>query len=298
MRVFVAVAEEESFARAARRLRLSAPAVTRAIAALEERIGVRLLHRTTRVVRVTEAGARFVTDAARVLADVDEAERGAAGVQHGLRGALTVTAPSLFGRIHAAPVLLEFLERHPEVTGRGVFVDRVVDLVEEGIDVAIRIARLGDSALAAVRVGAVRRVVCASPAYLKKSAKLATPRDLAKHDAIAFAAAAEQADWTFGAGASQVTARPRTRLVVNSSDVAIDAALAGAGVIRALSYQVASQVRDGALVIVLAKFEPPEVPVHVVHAEGRRATTRVRAFVDFAVPRLRAALAPASPSGP
>jgi len=290
MRIFVAVAEAESFSGAARRLRLSAPAVTRAVAGLEERLGVRLLHRTTRIVRVTEAGERFLRDAARVLADVDEAELSASRIQHGLRGPLAITAPALFGRLHVAPVLLDFLGRHPDVTGRALFVDRVVDLVDEGIDVAVRIARLADSALSAVRVGAVRRVVCASPEYLRRSAALRSPRDLAKHDGIGFVPSMGEPDWAFRVKSSRVSAPPRTRLLVNGAEAAVEAAVAGFGVVRALSYQVAAHVRDGSLVIVLSAFEPPELPVHVVHAQGHRATTRVRAFVDFAVPRLRAAL--------
>jgi DNA-binding transcriptional LysR family regulator len=289
MRTFVAVAEERSFAAAGRRLRASAPAVTRAVAALEARVGARLLHRTTRVVRVTEIGRRFLRDAKRILSAVDEAEASASGAHAALRGPLSVTAPVMFGRIHVTPVLLDFLSAHPDVTARAMLVDRVVDLVEEEIDVAVRIAELGDSTLSAVRVGSVRRVVCASPDYLRKGPKLKTPRDLPRHESIGFQPALGWPDWRFK-NLPETATRPRARLLVNNADVAIDFAVAGRGLVRTLSYMVARHIREGSLTVVLPTFEPPPIPVHVVHGEGRRASARVRAYVDFASERLRAAL--------
>jgi DNA-binding transcriptional LysR family regulator len=285
MRVFVAVAEEQGFASAARRLAMSAPAVTRAVAALEERIGTRLLHRTTRIVRLTEAGDRFLADCKRILGEIAEAEVSAAGSHAEPRGHLGVTAPVMFGRMHVAPVILEFLALHPRVTARMLFLDRVADLIDEGLDVAVRIAHLPDSSLHAVRVGAVRRVVCASPEYLAARGTPRVPADLSQHDAIAFSLGAASEEWSFASGE---TFGPPARLVVNSNDVAIAAAAAGRGVARVLSYQIAPELRSGKLQIVLAEFEPPPIPISVVYAEGRRAAAKVRAFVDFAVERLRA----------
>ena len=285
MRVFVAVAEEQGFAPAARRLAMSAPAVTRAVAALEERIGTRLLHRTTRIVRLTEAGGRFLADCKRILGEIEEAEASAAGSHAEPRGQLAVTAPVMFGRMHVAPVVLEFLALHPRVTARMLFLDRVADLIDEGLDVAVRIAHLPDSSLHAVRVGSVRRVVCASPEYLAARGAPRVPADLSQHDAIALSLGAASEEWSFASGE---TFGPPARLVVNSNDVAIAAAIAGQGVTRVLSYQIASELHAGRLQVVLADFEPPAIPVSVVYAEGRRAAAKVRAFVDFAVERLRA----------
>jgi DNA-binding transcriptional LysR family regulator len=288
MRAFVAVAEAQGFAAAARRLAMSPPAVTRAIVALEDRIGTRLLHRTTRTVRLTEAGTRFLADCKRILGELDEAEASAAGSHAEPRGRLAVTASVMFGRLYVAPVVLDFLALNPRVTARTLFVDRVVDLVDEGLDVAVRIAHLPDSSLTALRVGAVRRVVCASPDYL---ARRGTPRrldELAQHDAIVFSPAEAAEDWSFGAGSPGETVRPPARLIVNSAEVAIAAAAAGHGITRVLSYQAAAEVRAGRLAIVLAALEPPAIPISVVYPEGRRAAAKVRAFVDFAVARLRA----------
>jgi DNA-binding transcriptional LysR family regulator len=285
MRIFVAVAECAGFAAAGRQLKLSPPVVTRAVATLEEHIGARLLSRTTRTVRLTESGQRFLTDAKRILAEVAEAEASAAGAHGELRGTLTVTAPTMFGRMHVAPVLCEFLGKHRGVTSRGLFVDRVVNLAEEGIDVAVRIAHLADSSLTAVRIGSVRRVLVASPTYLKKHRKIRTPKDLLDHDCFGVDSAPM---WTFGEGGPAV--QPRMRLIANTPDVTIAAALAGQGVTRAASYQVAQRIRDGSLVYVLHELDQEPIPVHVVYLEGAKAAKRCRAFVDFAVPRLRAVL--------
>ncbi|WP_437687209.1 LysR family transcriptional regulator [Sorangium sp. So ce176] len=287
LRVFIAVAEEEGFAPAARRLSMSPPAVTRAIAALEERIGTRLLHRTTRIVRLTEAGARFLTDCKRILGEIEEAEASAAGSHAELRGQIGVTAPVMFGRMFVAPVVLDFLARHPRVSARTLLVDRVVDMLDEGLDVAVRIAHLPDSSLTAIRVGSVRLVVCASPDYLAARGAPETPADLAQLDTIAFSQAASPVEWAFSSGARVEKVLPPSQLLVNTADVAIAAAVAGRGLTRVLSYQVGPELRAGRLRIVLPAFEPPPVPVHVVHPEGPRAAARVRAFVDFLVERLR-----------
>lgn len=287
MRVFVAVAEEEGFAPAARRLSMSPPAVTRAISALEERIGTRLLHRTTRVVRLTEAGARYLADCKRILGEIEEAEASAAGSHAALRGQIGVTAPVLFGRMFVAPALFDFLALHPRVSAWTLLVDRIVDMVDEGLDVAVRIAHLPDSSLSAIRVGSVRWVVCASAEYLAARGEPRAPADLARHDTIAFSSTGSPVEWSFGSGSRVERVFPSSQLLANTADVAIAAAVAGRGLARVLSYQIGPELRAGRLSIVLAAHEPPPVPIHVVHPEGRRAAARVRGFVDFLVDRLR-----------
>jgi DNA-binding transcriptional LysR family regulator len=296
MRAFVAVADAASFAAAARQLGQSPPAVTRAVAALEERIGARLLHRTTRHVRLTDAGARYLIDAKRILAEVEEAEGSAAGAHAAPRGQLGLTAPVMFGRMYVAPIVLEFLARHPAVTARMLLADRLVDMMEEGLEVAVRIAHLEDSSMTAVRVGEVRRVVCASPSFLAKAGRPRTPADIARASLVTFATGPVPAPWVFAKDGAVERFVPQARFSANSNDVTIGAAEAGAGFVRALSYQVAPQVRAGTLEIVLPDYEEPPLPVHVVHVAGRRASARLRAFVDFAVERLRKALAPTVPS--
>jgi len=293
MRVFVAVAEERGFAPAARRLAMSPPAVTRAIAALERRVGARLLQRTTRVVRLTEAGARFFADCKRILDDVEAAENAAAENQSEPRGELVVTAPLVFGRMFVAPIVLEFLAREPQVSARTLLVDHVVDLVEGGIDVAVRIAHLPDSSLTAIEVGTVRRVVCASPEYLAARGTPAAPADLASHDAVVFSSGAAQTEWQFGTPGSRSRALQsvplRSRFAVNNADAAIAAAVAGAGLTRVLSYQIGAQVQAGSLQIVLEKHAVAAIPVSVVFPAGRRSTAKVRGFVELAVERLKKA---------
>lgn len=293
MQVFVQVAERESFAEAARALSLSAARVTRAVAALEQRCGARLLHRTTRVVRLTEAGARYLAQCKQIISAIDEAEALLASSQRELSGQLSLTAPMLFGRMHVAPVLFAFLKQHPRVTARVAFVDRVLDLLEQQFEVAVRIGRLPDSGLTAIRVGQVRRVMCASPAYLRAHGTPAHPNDLRDHALIAFAGMGEPQRWTFQVDGKIDTVSPLPRLVVNNGETAIEAARAGHGLTKVLSYQVVQDVRARRLRVVLAGYEMPPAPVHVVHVEGRTATRRVRAFVEFAVERLRTSLASA-----
>src|SRR5262245_3251214 len=288
MRAFVAVAEARGFAAAARRLALSPPAVTRGIAMLEARVGARLLHRTTRVVRLTEAGDRYLRDCKRILAEIDDAEAAVAGIQTELRGDLAVTASAAFGRLHVAPLVLDFLKLHPHVSARALYVDRVVDLTEEGFDVAVRIAHLQDSSLTAVAVGSARRVVCASPDYIAAHGKPRSPDDLAQVDTIGFSQGLVDEPWLFGADLKRrysVSVSPR--LNVNSAEVAIAAAVDGWGFTRVLSYQIAPEVRAGRLKLVLTSFEPPRIPISLVYREGRKAAAKVRAFVEFAAGRLR-----------
>lgn len=292
LRTFITVAESGGFAAAARRLGVSAPAVTRAVAALEQHLGARLLHRTTRHVRLTDIGERFVQDARRILGELDEAEASARGAHSEPQGELAVTASVIFGRMHVAPLLFDFLTRYPRVTTRALFVDRVVNLMEEGFDVAVRIAHLPDSSFTAVPVGWVRRVLVASPAYLEANGTPAHPAELKSHRAILFAqGGATPKAWIFSAPGEpglREAAAPRAPLVVNAGEVAIEAAIAGHGLARALSYQVRAHIAAGRLVRVLQSFEVPRIPVQLVYPEGRRAAAKVRAFVDFATPLLRA----------
>ncbi len=287
MSVFVAVAEEESFAAAARRLRMSPPAVTRAIAFLEERLGVRLLTRTTRLVRTTDAGIRYLEDARRILLDADEADEAAAGINATPRGHLAVTAPVLFGKMYVMPVVTAYQLAFDETTVSALFLDRVVNLLDEGLDVGIRIGSLPDSALRAIRVGQVRRVVCASPAYLKKFGSPKTPGDLAQHRIIAATSVSAVSEWTFAVGTKKMGIKFTPRMMVNTNDGALEAAKSGFGLTRLISYQVADEVAAGRIKTVLSDFEEAAIPIHVIHREGRNGSAKVRSFVDFAVEKLR-----------
>ncbi|MBQ5940627.1 MULTISPECIES: LysR family transcriptional regulator [unclassified Massilia] len=288
MSVFVAVAESESFSAAARRLGMSAPAVTRAVSALEQRLGVRLLTRTTRFVRATEAGLRYLEDARRILAEVDEADEAAGGVNATPRGRLAITAPVLFGRMYVAPVVVDYLRRYPDVTVSALFLDRVVHLVEEGLDAGIRIGHLPDSSLQAIRVGQVRSVLCASPAYLKERGLPHSPEDLREHVLIAASGLSPTSEWKFVRDGEAFSLKISPRLTVTTNDAAIEAALRGFGIARLLSYQVASQLAAGEMQIVLGDYEAPPLPIHVIHREGRHSAAKVRSFVDMVVERLRA----------
>lgn len=285
---FLAVAEEGAFNAAARRLRASPPAVTRQVTALEERLGVQLLARTTRQVSLTEAGRRLRDDAARILGDLQEAEAAAAGVQAVPSGELSLTAPVMFGRRFVAPILRDYLDTHPAVTARALFIDRNVPLQDEGLDVALRIGTLSDSSLTALRVGTLRRVVVAAPTYLKRRGKPRTPDELREHRIVFPTGVAEVPTWTFAKHGRRKTLRLAPALRIDSIEATIDAALAGWGITRALSYQVADEIAAGKLVEILAEAEDNPIPVHLLHAEGRHATAKLRSFLDFAAERLRA----------
>ncbi|MCI0400068.1 MAG: LysR family transcriptional regulator [Gammaproteobacteria bacterium] len=287
MTVFVAVAEAESFAGGARRLGMSPPAVTRAIAALEGRLGAKLLNRTTRFVRTTEAGQRYLDDARRIIAEVDEAGEAAAGINAEPRGHLAITAPALFGKLFVLPVIVEFLRRYPGVEVFALFLDRVVNLLEEGLDVGVRIGELPDSSMKALRVGSVRRVMCASPGYLEKHGTPHSPAALSEHTIIAATGINPTSDWRFGQGFELSAVRVKPRLSVSSNDAAIEAVLLGFGITRLLSYQVAPQLASGRLKIILSEYEPAPMPIHLLHREGRYASAKVRSFVDLIAVRLR-----------
>lgn len=287
MTVFVAVAEAESFAGGARRLGMSPPAVTRAIATLENRLGVKLLKRTTRFVRATEAGQRYLNDARRIIAEVEEAGEAAAGINAEPRGHLAITAPVLFGRMFVLPVILEFLRRHPGMEVSTLFLDRVVNLMEEGLDVGVRIGELPDSSMKAIGVGSVRRVLCASPVYLEKHGTPRNPAELSGHIIIAAAGVSTTTYWRFGRGSKSSTVRVQPRLTVTTNDAAIEAALGGFGITRLLSYQIALHIASGQLEILFRDYEPAPMPIHVLHREGRFASAKVRSFVDLIASRLR-----------
>jgi DNA-binding transcriptional LysR family regulator len=284
MNVFVAVAEEEGFAAGARRLRMSPPAVTRAVAALEERLKVKLLHRTTRCVRTTDVGQRYLDDARRILAEADAADEATAGIDAAPRGRLAVTAPVLFGRMFVMPLIVEYLNRYPETAVSAVFLDRIVNLLEEGLDVGVRIGELPDSSMQATAVGSVRLVLCASKEYLRQHRSPRAPEDLLEHSIIASSAGSASVRWLFGGRALHIV----PRLTVTTNDAAVEAALRGFGITRLLSYQVAVHLKSGELKTVLDEHEPPPRPVHIVHREGRHASAKVRAFVDLITEKLRA----------
>ncbi|ROL92943.1 LysR family transcriptional regulator [Pseudomonas chlororaphis] len=287
MQVFISVAQEQGFAAAARRLGLSAPSVTRAVAALEQRIGTQLLTRTTRNVLLTEAGQRYLEDSRRILAELQDAESSAAGIHALPRGQLTITAPVLFGELFVTPLMVDYLERFPEVSINALLVDRMVSMVEEGMDVAVRIGELPDSGQHAMRVGEVRRVICASPAFLARHGRPRHPQELRQAPVIAPSSIGQSRSWLFDDNGTPLNIRPEPRLVVTANQAAISAACLGLGLTRVLSYQVAGKVAAGELEIILAEFELAPLPIHVVYQGGRKAPARVRSFVDFAVQALR-----------
>jgi len=287
MTVYVAVAEEQGFAAGARRLRMSPPAVTRAVAALEERLGVKLLDRTTRHVRVTEAGQRYLDDARRIIAEVDEADDAVAGINAAPRGHLTVTAPVLFGRLYVMPGIVDYLQRYPGMDVSTVFVDRVTNLLEEGIDVGIRIGELPDSSMRAVPVGRVRRMIIAAPTYIEKHGAPLTPQELEQHTIVGSSGSSVPPDWRFQHGGSTQSLRVKPRLGVNNNDSAIEAVRSGFGIARLLSYQAAALLDSGDLVEVLQDYATPAVPIHIIHRDSRQGSTRIRSFVDLMAERLR-----------
>jgi DNA-binding transcriptional LysR family regulator len=287
MRVFVAVGEQESFAAASRQLDLSPAAVTRAIGALEAQLGVRLLLRTTRNVRLTEAGRRYSEDSRDILARIAEANELAADMNSAPKGHLSVTASPLYGKSFVMPCLIEFLKRYPDVEVSAHFLDRTVNLVDEGIDVAVRIGHLPDSGLRALRVGQVRRVLCASPEYLARHGVPQHPTDLLRHTIVASAGVSPSVEWKFGSAGNPVTVRLKPCLTV-TSDAAIDAVLTGLGICRLMCYQVADEVAEGRLKIVLSDYEEAPWPVHIVHRESNFGSSKVRNFIDLLATSLRA----------
>jgi DNA-binding transcriptional LysR family regulator len=291
MIAFVTAVDASGFSAAARQLGRSPASVTRAVAFLEDLAGSQLLRRTTRSLRLTDEGTRYLAACRRILGEFEQMHRDLAGERAAPRGTLTVTAPVAFGRLHIRPLVDEFLAAHDGVRVLLILLDRLVNLIDEGVDAAVRIAHMPDSSLLAVKVGEVRRVLCASPAYLARRSRPRHPSDLAAHDCISFSQVTPTEHWAFAGGAN----RPRhvkvqPRLTVNTADAAIGSVLEGHGVTCALSYQVEAEVRAGRLVELLKPFEPPPLPVHIVYPAASVASAKVRAFVDLAASRLRSAL--------
>ncbi len=283
MAVFVAVAELRGFAPAARRLGLSPSAVTRMVAALEERLSIQLLQRTTRAVSLTDAGARYLESARRILAAVDEAEGAARAERVEPTGRFVVTAPRAFGGREVAPLICDFLARHPSVTGTLTLDDRLINLVEDGVDLAVRIGNLEDSSLRVRIVGKTRRVVVASPGYLARRKRPRHPDDLAAHQIIQFSALTAAPEWRFTRNGADLRAALRPGFITNSADAAIGHAERGGGLAMVLAYQVVDAVRAGRLEIVLPRFEPPPLPIQLIYPAARLVSANVRAFIELAV---------------
>jgi DNA-binding transcriptional LysR family regulator len=281
MQAFVAVADLQGFAPAARKLGLSPSGVTRLIAALEERLGARLLQRTTRSVTLTDIGSRYLERARRILADVEEAEGSAQDERTRPSGRLVVSAPVGFGRLHVSPVMSAYLKRYPEVSAELRLADRMVNLVEDGIDLAVRIGHLADSSLVARQVGEMRRIVVASSGYLKQHGEPNTPEAIASHETIQFGAMTASPDWRFVEDNSEIRVACTPRFTTNSADAAIQYAEQGGGLTRVLAYQAADAIKGGRLRVVLAKFEQPPLPIHIVYPTSRLLSAKVRAFTDL-----------------
>ena len=288
MKAFVAVAEESGFAAAAHRLGLSPPTVTRSVAALEARLGAMLFKRTTRALSLTEAGSLFLTDVKRILQELEDAQESAAGASASARGELSITAPVLFGQIHVMPFLLDYLDAQPNVRAHALFVDRVVNILEENIDVGIRIGHLGESSMKAVKVGQVRRIIVASPNYTARAGLPMHPRELVHHRVVMPISAFTSPEWKFLSESAEFHVRLSPALRVSTNRAAITAATRGWGITRVLSYQVLDELAAAQLQILLEDFELPALPIHVVYHHSRYRSAKVKAFVDSAVEHLRA----------
>jgi DNA-binding transcriptional LysR family regulator len=287
MATFVGVASVGGFAAAGRDLGISAPSVTRMISDLEAELGARLFHRTTRSLQLTPAGARYLDDCRRILSDIEEAGRQVAGLHGEPSGKVSITGSGMFGRLVLTPFLYELMDVFPKLSISTFFVDRVVHMLDEGYDVAVRIAHLPDSSLAATKVGTVRRVVCASPDYIFAHGLPLEPDELDQHACINVTALSSAGVWDFKKGRQSFSKAVHARLQVNTADAAIVAAVEGRGITRVLSYMIADHVRTGALKVVLQDYEVQPVPVHVMHKEIGQTSARVRATVDHLVTKLR-----------
>ena len=283
MQAFVAVADLHGFAPAARKLGLSPSGVTRLIAALEDRLGARLLQRTTRSVTLTDVGSRYLERVRRILADVEEAEGAVEGERTRPSGRLVVSAPIGFGRLHVSPVMSAYLMRYPEVSAELRLSDRMINLVEDGVDLAIRIGHLADSTLVARHVGEMRRIVVASSGYLEPRGEPKTPEAIASHATIQFGATTASPDWRFVEDGREVSVACAPRFTTNSADAAIQYAEQGGGLTRVLAYQAAEAIKAGRLRIVLEKFEPPPLPIHIVYPTSRLLSAKVRTFIDLVI---------------
>lgn len=291
MQTYVRAVEGGSLSAAARELGRSLAAVSRTISELESRLGVRLLHRSTRRLTPTEAGIAYHGAARRILAEIDEAETGIGAGRTAPRGLLTITAPLMFGRLHVAPLLNDYLADNDGVTAQLTLTDRNVNLVEEGIDIAVRIGRLVDSSLVARPLGAIAQIVCASPRYLGRRGTPATPEALKDHACIRVTSLSAAREWSFRRDGGYVRVAVGGQFTCNVVDPAIDAAIAGHGLVRVLSYQAATALASGALVRVLLDYEPPPLPVSALYLSPRLLAARVRGFLDTLAATIPPALA-------
>ncbi|MEA3068962.1 MAG: hypothetical protein QOD29_408 [Alphaproteobacteria bacterium] len=290
MSALLAAVEAGSLSGASRKLGMPLATVSRKVSELEAHLRTRLVTRTSRRLILTDAGRSYIAACKRILDDIREAERAAAGEYSAPRGELIITAPIVFGRLHVLPVVLEFLKTYPEIDVRLTLADRIVNLQEDHVDLAVRIGELPDSSLVAMRVGSIGRVVCGSPAYFAERGTPKGPDELRKHDCITFNGLTSPEAWIFPSGKGNISVAVHSRLIVNTAEAAIDAAITGLGITRVLSYQVADALRTGALLLALREFEPPPVPVSLVHAGQGRLALKLRAILDFAGPRLKARL--------
>lgn len=287
MQVFVAVAEQGGFAAASRELGTSPPVVSRTIAALESHLNVVLFHRSTRHVGLTEPGERYLNDCKQILGDIRAAEDALGGIVGEIRGQLAVTAPVLFGSMHVAPIVQQFLEQHPAVEMNLILLDRVVNLLEEGMDVGVRIGALEDTSLHAINVGKVQLVCCAAPAYLERHGTPQAPHQLTQHQLINTRGLGNLAHWRFEQNGKAIQVHAQARLSINTNDAARAAAIAGFGIVRLLSYQIKEALDQGHLLPILEPFQPPSSPIHVLHRGGRFTTAKVRHFIDQLSQHLR-----------
>lgn len=287
MSVLLAVVEEGSISAGARRIGAPLATVSRRVSDLERHLGTQLLVRTSRRIALTDGGRAFVEATRHILEQLEEAERTAAGEYSEPRGELAITAPVVFGRRHVLPLATEFLSLHPKIDLRLSLLDRHVNFVDEHLDAGIRLGHLEDSALVATGVGSVRRVICASPAYLARRGTPRLPTDLAAHDGISFRSFSTSPGWSYR-NDNLALVEPRPRIALNSAEAAIDAAVAGLGIVRLLSYQIADELRYGTLIPLLDEFAPEPIPIQLVYPGQGMLPVKVRAFIDWIVPRLRA----------
>lgn len=287
MTTLIAAVEGGSLSAASRTLKMPLATVSRKVSELEAHLKTRLVNRTNRRLTLTDAGRSYIAASKRILESIDEAERAASGEYSAPRGDLVITAPVVFGRLHVLPLVSGFLKAYPDINARLTLADRVVNLQDEGVDLALRIGELPDSNLIAARVGAIRQIVCASPAFCKEHGTPKTPADLARHPCITFEGMTSQRAWKFPVNGKPVSVPIRSRLVVNNAEAAVDAAAATVGITRVLSYQAAAALRAGKLIRMLKKFEPAALPVNLVYAGQGRLPIKLRAFIDYATPRLR-----------
>jgi DNA-binding transcriptional LysR family regulator len=283
MRAFVSVADLEGFAPAARKLGLSAPAVTRLVASLEEHLGARLLQRTTRSVTLTDIGARYLERARRILGDVEEAEGSVQAERTQPSGRLVVSAPLMFGRLHVGPIMSAYLKKYPDVSAEFRLSDRMVNLVDEGVDLAVRIGHLADSSVVARTVGDMRRVVAGAPRYLRARGTPVKPSDLAGHEVVQLTGMSSLSEWRFTDNGRDIRIPYTSRFATNSTDAAVLYAEQGGGLISVLAYQAADAIKAKRLKIVLADYEPPPLPIHLVYPTSRLLSAKVRTFIDLVV---------------